>query len=117
MIESAVGSFGHPPLGLQRYGAGLQPRRGGGWPQALIYWIFSRQPWRASFPTTIESCSAARSESGLGLAVSASLFPGNPGRGQRMDAALNGLVFYLETVATRGQLLKFLEYRIASVSI
>jgi len=27
-----------------------------------------------------------------------------------MDAALNGLVFYLETVATRGQLLKFLEY-------
>ena len=27
-----------------------------------------------------------------------------------MDAALNGLVYYLETVATRGQLLKFLEY-------
>ena len=42
MIESAVGSFGHPPLGLRRYGAGVQPRRGAGWPQALIYWIFSR---------------------------------------------------------------------------
>ena len=39
MISSAVGSFGHPPLGLRRYGAGLQPRR---WlAQALIYWIFS----------------------------------------------------------------------------
>ena len=42
MISSAVGSFGHPPLGLRRYQAGLQPRRGAGWPHALIYWIFPR---------------------------------------------------------------------------
>ena len=43
MISSAVGSFGHPPLGLRRYHAGLQLWRGrASWPQALIYWIFSR---------------------------------------------------------------------------
>jgi len=36
MIESAVGSFGHPPLGLRRYGAGLQPWLGAGWPQAAM---------------------------------------------------------------------------------
>ena len=41
MIESAVGSFGHPPLGLRRYGAGLQPVRGAGWPQAAILLIFA----------------------------------------------------------------------------
>ena len=45
----------------------------------------------------------------MGLAVSASLFPRDHGRGRRMDASLTGLVYYLETVATRGQLLKFLE--------
>jgi len=41
MISSAVGSFGHPPLGLRRYGAGLQPLRGAGWPQAAILLIFA----------------------------------------------------------------------------
>ena len=41
MISSAVGSFGHPPLGLRRYGAGLQPRRGAGWLQAAILLIFA----------------------------------------------------------------------------
>ena len=41
MISSALGSFGHPPLGLRRYGAGLQPRRGAGWLQAAILLIFA----------------------------------------------------------------------------
>ena len=41
MISSAVGSFGHPPLGLRRYGAGLQPVSCAGWPQAAILLIFA----------------------------------------------------------------------------